>query len=979
MFLKRIELQGFKSFADKTIITFDHEVVGIVGPNGCGKSNITDAIRWALGEQSIKSLRGDKMIDVIFNGSDTRKPVNMAEVTLVFDNTNHYLHIDYDEVEITRRLHRASGEGEYFINKTPCRLKDVKDLIMDTGLGRDSLSIISQGTVANFVESKPEERRALFEEAAGVSKYKKRKNESLGKLNRTQENLDRLEDILLELERQITPLKRQAKKAQEYLEKKKELETIEISVLVDEIELYTSKIDETKKQLFEYESTQAIQETTIAMNEAKNLEIRKEISDLDKDINALQEKFILVMNEIQALEASKTEIDEKRKYALETASNEERAKELKAMLDEVSYEYHDRLNRVSELRVNLDLKEEEMNKLNDTYAQLRNEHNQQANYLNRIKSQQMSLEGQLRQPFNHQQGVRTIMNAKDNFMGVLGVVSQVLHPQDGYEQAISSAVAGAMYHIVCEDEMSARHAITYLKKNQSGRATFLPLSVLKERYLPHDQEIIASNMIGYLGVASSFVNCEETYDLLNSSLLGNVLVADNLTNANELAKALKFKFKIVTLDGEVVNRDGSMTGGKTKESFSPMALQKELNEIKKMVEKQEMLVNELDNKLHALISKREVLSADIVQFQIDLATLTPVVDAKKAKMERIKAEYEECRPSDMKEDQEEMISAEPLVAQLSAAYKRRDSITSDIKSKRERRMKAANESERNESQIRQLRRDINSLMSEAKQIEMEQVKAETNLENALNRLSSTYEMTYDFAKTMRIDTDMIEARKKVYVLRQEIAQLGNINLEAPTQYEEVSARYEFMTKQREDLISAKNKILEAIDEMDEIMAKQFKETFDAIDAQLNNEFRKLFGGGKASLKLVDPNDILNTGIDIDVQPPGKNITNLTLLSGGEKSLVAICVLFSILRACTMPLCIFDEVEAALDTANVERFAKYISQFRDGSQFIVVTHRPGTMEQCDTLYGVTMKHRGVSSMLRVQLNEAMNYASQEGAK
>lgn len=978
MFLKRIELQGFKSFADKTVIHFEHEVVGIVGPNGCGKSNINDAIRWALGEQSIKSLRGDKMVDVIFNGSDTRKPVNMAEVTLVFDNSQHYLHVDYEEVEITRRLYRVSGEGEYFINKTPCRLKDIKDMIMDTGLGRDSLSIISQGTVANFVESKPEERRALFEEAAGVSKYKKRKNESLGKLNRTQENLDRLEDILLELERQLNPLKRQAKKAQEYLIKKKELETIEISVLVDEIELNTKKIEETKKQLFEYESNQAIQETTISMNEAKNIELRKEMNQLDKEINSLQEKFMTIVNEIQSLETSKTEIDEKRKYALETANREEKAKELKVMLDEVSYEYQDRLKRVQELRVNLDLKEDQLNHLNDTYASLRNEQSQQANYLNRMQSSKMSLENQLKQPFNHQQGVRTIMNAKDSFMGILGVVSQVLHAQQGYEQAITSAIAGSMYHIVCEDEMSARHAITYLKKNQSGRATFLPLTVLKKRFLPYEQEIIASNMSGYLGVASHFIQCDEKFDLLKQSLLGNVLVVDNLANANEIAKALRFMFKIVTMDGEVVNRDGSMSGGKTKDSFSPLTLQKDLNEIIHSIEKQENIVSEMNQKIQHLLNKKEMISSEIVQIQIDLATLTPVVDAKKAKMDRLKAEYEECCPMDQVEDEIDF-SAETLVGQLSTAYKKRDEITSEIKAKRERRMKVSLEAERNESQIRQLRREVNHLMSEAKSVEMAKVKAETNLENVLARLSSTYEMTYDFAKTLRIDTDMVEARKRVYVLRQEIAQLGNINLEAPSQYEEVSTRFEFMTKQKQDLVNAKNKILEAIDEMDEIMGRQFKETFDAIDAQLNDEFRKLFGGGKAQLKLVNPADILNTGIDIDVQPPGKNITNLSLLSGGEKSLVAICVLFSILRACTMPLCIFDEVEAALDTANVERFAKYISQFREGSQFIVVTHRVGTMEQCDTLYGVTMKHKGVSSMLKVQLNEAMDYVSKEGAK
>lgn len=976
MFLKRIELQGFKSFADKTIINFNHEVVGVVGPNGCGKSNITDAIRWALGEQSIKSLRGDKMIDVIFNGSDQRKAVNLAEVTLVFDNTQHYLHVDYDEVEITRRLHRANQEGEYFINKTSCRLKDIKDLIMDTGLGRDSLSIISQGTVANFVESKPEERRALFEEAAGVSKYKKRKNESLSKLNRTQENLDRLEDIILELERQVAPLRRQAKKAEIYIEKKTQLETIEISVLVDEIDSLTQRIEEIKKQSFDLESQKAISETTISVGEAKNLELKKEMSLIDREVNQLQESFMNIMNEIAKLEASKAEIDEKRKYLLDTASKEIKAKELKEMLEEVTYEYQDRSLRANDQKVELNLKQEQLENLQNKYRSSRSSLSEKADYLGRLKNRASVLENLVREPFNHQQGVRTIMNAMDSFMGVLGVVSQIIKPNDGYEQAISSAVGGAMYHIVCEDEMSARHAITYLKKNASGRATFLPLSVLSARSIPQDHQIVATNMSGYLGVASDYVECESQYGLLVASMLGNVMVCDTLANANELAKALRFKYRIVTIDGEVVNRDGSMSGGRVKENTSPLTLQKELKDMLVQIEVQQKVVDDLQVSSEALNKQREVLSSEVVQIQIDLAQLTPVVEAKKAKMERLMAEYEEIKPAD--DHSVIKSSSDSLVVALSSAYEQRDEVTSKIKLKRERRMKAGAESERIDVQIRTIRREENSLIQEQRNLEIELAKAETNLENAMNRLSSNYEMTYEFAKEKHIDTDMEQARKVVYTLRQEIANLGNINLDAPSEYKSVSERYEFLQSQKEDLVNAKSKILEAIDEMDDVMTKQFKESFDAINIQLNEEFRKLFGGGKASLKLVDPEDILNSGVDIDVQPPGKNITNLTLLSGGEKSLVAICVLFSILRTCSMPLCIFDEVEAALDTANVERFAKYIDQFSDGSQFVIVTHRPGTMAQCQMLYGVTMKQRGVSSLLTVQLNEAMNYA-EEGVK
>lgn len=974
MFLKRIELQGFKSFADKTVISFDSDVIGIVGPNGCGKSNINDAIRWVLGEQSVKSLRGTSMSDVIFSGSDTRKAVNMAEVTLVFDNTLHFLHVDYEEVEITRRLHRATGEGEYFLNRTPCRLKDIQNLIMDTGLGRDSLSIISQGTISSFAESKPEDRRGLFEEAAGVAKYKKRKIESLGKLNRTQENLDRLEDIIMELERQVAPLKRQAKKAETYIEKKQELEAIEISVLVDEIEHLNEQIEEGKKKAFDLQSKKALHETTIAVSESKNLELKQEMSVLDREVNQLQDEFMKIMSEIQTLDARKTEIDEKRKYAMASANAEIRAKELKVMIEEAQYEFNDRSSRLNELNVDLKLNQEKAEKLSNDASQCSVMLNEQSSYLNNLINRRSVLENLVKQPYNHQQGVKAILEVKDSLNGVLGVVSQILKPHDNYENAVSNAIGGALYHIVTEDEMSARHAITYLKKNASGRATFLPITVLKPRSIYKEHEIIAQNSVGYLGTANEFVDCEDTFIVVRDSLMGNVLVCDNLINANELARTLKYNYKIVTLDGDVVHKGGSMSGGKVRDSYSPMSLQKELDQIHDKIDKQQVKVNKLRDDRSLLASRSEALQAAVMQLRIDIAQLQPVVDAKKAKVDRLKAEYEELRPGEFNDD--EAVSEDNLVAQLSSAYSKRDAITSQLKIKRDRRSKAGSEVERNDVSIRNLRRECNALLADEREYELSSVKAETMLDNALNRLSSSYEMTFEYAQTQKLDTDIEEARKRVQLLRQEISALGNVNLDAPAQYEEVSGRFEFLTKQKADLIAAKDKILEAIDEMDQVMIKQFKEMFDKINAELNDVFRTLFGGGRASLVLVDPNDILNTGIDIDVQPPGKNVQNIKLFSGGEKSLIAICVLFAILKARTMPLCIFDEVEAALDQANVERFAKYISHFRGESQFIVVTHRPGTMAQCDALYGVTMKQNGVSSLLKVQLQEAMQYVDKK---
>ena len=968
MFLKRIELQGFKSFADKTILTFDSDVIGIVGPNGCGKSNINDAIRWVLGEQSVKSLRGNSMSDVIFNGSTQRKPVQMAEVTLVFDNSRHLLNIDYEEVEVTRRIHRASGEGEYFINKTPCRLKDILNLVMDTGLGKDSLSIITQGNISAFADAKPEDRRALFEEAAGVAKYKKRKNDSLNKLNRTQENLLRLEDIIAELERQVNPLKRQAQKAAVYLEKKEKLEAIEISVICDEIETLQEKLEVAKQKAFDLDAQKAVHETTISVHDVKNEELRREMSEIDHEVNHLQNQFVNILNEINTLEARKTELDEKRKYALESAGNQEKAKELRRMLEEARYEYEDRRKRMQDMRTDLELMRKKQEQAESEIAACEEETQQASLLFHRLSNRRDILENIIKQPFTHQMGVKAVMQAQTTLHGVMGVVSQIFKPMMNYESAIGSALGGALYHIVTEDETSARHAITFLKKNQSGRATFLPMNVLKPRYIGRDHRMLCENSVGFLGSAAEFVENEPIFDPVRDALLGNVIVCDNLMNANELAKRLKYGYKIITLDGDIVHRGGSMTGGKQKDNHSPMQVQKEYNQILQQLQGQQMKVDQLQNQLTALVSHKRQLDEQIVQAQIALAKLQPIVDAKRAKYERLQIDYEQVAPKD--DTAEEALMQDDLVIRLSDAYSMKDEIEQKMKQKRERRMKAGSEAERNDAIIREKRRELNRFQNEQREVEVSIAKLETNLENALMRLSTTYEMTYEHAATLKQDLDMEAARKEVMRLRSEIAALGNVNLDAPQEYEEVNNRYTFYTAQKEELEEARRKILSAIDEMDEAMIVQFKTMFDKINQELNDVFTALFGGGRARLILVDPEDILHTGIDIDVQPPGKSVQNIRLFSGGEKSLIAICVLFSILKARTIPLCIFDEVEAALDQANVERFAKYIAQFREESQFIVVTHRPGTMAQCDALYGVTMQQNGVSQLLKVHLKDAI---------
>lgn len=974
MFLKRIELQGFKSFADKTVIQFDQDITGIVGPNGCGKSNVNDAIRWVLGEQSVKSLRsGTNMSDIIFSGSEYRKPVNMARVTLVFDNSTRVFDSDFDEIEITRQILRANNEASYFINKTPCRLKDINDLVMDTGLGKDSLSIITQGNISSFADAKPEDRRSLFEEAAGVAKYKKRKKISLSKLEQTKENLDRLQDILDELERQIGPLEKQAKKAEKYISLRDKLSKIEISVLVEDIDQYNEKINQINKELFDIQAMHTSENVELLKQETRLESIRKEMYALDKQINELQGKYTKAMEENYQLERRKIEQDEKRKYMLKVADKKARQKEIQAMLEEARFEYQDRHQRLMQTQQDLNNRRNIVNNLKTKISKARYESDQANNILTQLQNRRQVLENMMKQPFAHQQGVRSVMQAKNSLSGVYGVVSELLIAHADKALAVNAALGGSIYQIITKNEADARNAISFLKRNRSGRATFLPLSVCHPRKMNEQVITIASTSPGFLGFASECVDCKEIFDPVKERLLGNVIVVDTLQNANETAKRLRYAYKIVTLDGDIVHTGGSMTGGVTKNQSTPVTMRQELDTINSKIEGQKIKADSCLNETDILTQKLQKENDAIVTLQIELAKLENIYATKKAKYDSILAEYQELGV-DIEENAE--LAQDDLVVQMSKMHAVLDSLSLEIQSLRQSRFDKGNDAEQLENQIRLVRREMNSKQSQIHNYEMEIVKVKTQLENALNRLSTDYEMTYEYALTKKEDVEIESAKEEVIQLRQAISRLGNVNLDAPNEYKEVKERFDFMTSQKEDLEKASQQILAAIDEMDQTMISQFTDMFNKINAELDGVFKAMFGGGRASLSMVDPDDVLNTGIDIDVQPPGKMVKNIQTFSGGEKALIAISVLFAILKARTMPLCIFDEVEAALDQANVERFARYLSHYRGQSQFIAVTHRPGTMEQCDTLYGVTMQKDGVSKVLKVQLKDAVHIAKEE---
>lgn len=978
MHLKRIELHGFKSFADKSVIEFQNGITGIVGPNGCGKSNISDAVRWVLGEQSVKSLRGSNMADVIFAGSEDRKPQNVAEVTLVFDNEDRFMNFDYNEVEITRRLYRQNNEAEYLLNKEPCRLKDIVDLIMDTGLGRDSLSIISQGNISTFADSKPEERRGMFEEAAGVAKYKKRKLESIRKLERTKDNLDRVEDICLELEKQISPLKRQKEKAETYLDLKNQLQSIEVSVLVKEIEGLSSSLKDLNESLDLLDKEKVTIEGQVLLNEQQNETLKKKMFDLDQEVNGLQGQLLTAMNNVNELETQKVEIDTNRKHILENTDKEDleaRITQMKAILQDAVNEYNDRVRRYNETKEEkLDLEAAQEKNRGDMMMLRQNIENLNLQIHNN-RNRREQLVDAVENKSGYSYGVRSIMKAKDSLNGIIGVLGDLLETNPEYEAALSTALGNAVQFVVTKTDEDARNAIRFLKDNKSGRATFLPENTMQSRALREEHLVVCQSYKGYLGVMKDFVTYSEPIDHVVSNQLGHIILVDTLENASSLSRAVFARYKIVTLDGEVINVGGSLTGGSYKQQTSTFASKRELETIKEVILSQEKEISNKKTRLNELDNLAREISHNLLQKQMSFAKLEVVVTNKKSELQVAKSEYESLTHRSVELSEIESGTHDnQLINDLNDAKKRRDRLTESIQAKRELRMSFVNENDKIEASLRASRSHLREIQSDMTQKQVNKAKQETELSNYLLRLNDEYKMTYEYAKEeLATEVNMTEAKETVRLLRHKIDSLGNVNLQAIEDYEEVSIRYETLNNQRLDLITAQDSILKAIDEMDEIMVTRFSETFEKINKEFNIVFRNLFGGGRAELRYSDPENILETGIDIDVQPPGKAVQNITLFSGGEKALIAISCLFAILRVRPVPMCILDEVEAALDVANVDRFAKYLREFSNETQFIVVTHREGTMEECDLLYGATMQQKGVTKLVSVKLKDAIDLA------
>ena len=1188
MFLKRLDIVGFKSFAERIAVDFVPGVTAVVGPNGSGKSNITDAIRWVLGEQSAKSLRGSKMEDIIFSGSDSRKPLNFAEVTLTLDNEDGALPLDYNEISVARRIFR-SGESEFYINNKACRLKDIVVLFMDSGLGREAFSIISQGKVEEILNSKPEDRRTIFEEAAGVLKYKTRKKQAEGKLKDTEENLNRVNDILFELESQIEPLQIQASMAQDYLEQKEALQQFEVAVTVYEIEeLHESwkKLSETVQQQKQNESKQS------ALLQTKEVEFenkREHLAGLDEYINNLQKVLLHTSEDLEKLEGRKEVLKERKKNSSQNKEQlEKNIEELTtkvSLLQKQKQSFENQLRHLSNeagtLRNQLKEKQAQLNLLNENIEQkiddLKSEYievlNKQAasknevNFLaqqleqlqkrnvkqkdenekyiverngireklidikNKLTAIQTELENHLllyreelkslenlKETYEKQektlyqayqyvqqsksrkemleemedsfagffQGVKEVLKARGSALsGIEGAIAELISVPKEYDVAIETALGASMQHIVVQNEQHGRNAIQYLKQNRYGRATFLPLNVMKGKTLAHNQIRLIENHPAYIGVASDLISFDPKYRDVITNLLGFVVITNDLKGANELAKLLQYRCRFVTLDGDLVNAGGSMTGGALKQNTTSLLSRKtELDELKAKIADMDTKTSKLEEKVKELkvvlkdseakieqirkngetlrlkeqsmkaerretelqeknmnerlsiydlgrqefeaehgknIERKEKVEALLLQYQqkiiqldkeiqqlseqknkqtlskdallAEISELKVLVASKNEQVNHLK-ERSASVINDLTENQkkleffkedlhflnDEMSESSSGEMQLEKAAQEKAQAKKDtialIATKREERLNLQGKYDDLDLELKELKRQIKGLTGILQDEEVRLNRLDVELDNKLAHLSEEYLLSFEAAKeeyplTLPID----EAKKKVKLIKLTLDELGNVNLGAIEEYDRVSQRYEFLIEQRDDLVEGKTTLFQVIDEMDEEMKRRFQQTFEGVRFHFESVFKELFGGGRADLRLTNSDDLLNTGVDIVAQPPGKKLQNLGLLSGGERALTAIALLFSILKIRPVPFCILDEVEAALDEANVYRFSQYLKRYGKESQFIVITHRKGTMEEADVLYGVTMQESGVSKLVSVRLEDTNELVAQ----
>lgn len=979
MYLKSIKISGFKSFADKIELDIKKGITGIVGPNGSGKSNIVDAVRWVLGEQSVKNLRGNgSMSDVIFAGSKVRNALTRASVALTFDNTDHYLNSEFNEVEIKRVVYKT-GENEYYINNIKVRLKDITELFIDSGAGKEAFNIISQGSVENVVSSKPEDRRVIIEGAAGVLKYKKRKEEAVRKLEKTKDNLEKVNLVIKELETQVEPLRKQSIIAKEYLEYKTELENIEVSLIAADVNNINREYNKLKAHLEAVKQEVEGIDASTSKDNAKLEQLKLLRIKLDEEITTKNEELINLQKEISELQAKKQLVIERKKYEVDDAKLQDNiillkeeelslAKNIKTLEQEIT----NLNNEVAEKQETKDKIDEENLTITRNLYTYNNEYNVKTREILDLRNKIDILNSNILNDTKVPVAVKSILN-NPRLKGIHKTIIKLIEVEDTYVNAIETSLGSNCNVIVVDNELCVKEAINYLKNQHLGRATFFPLNIIKGRSIEIDILNKLKNTKGFIDVAANLVKYDSKYENIINNQLGNVLIVDNIDTLNIVAKQINYKYKIVSLDGEVSFAGGAITGGTSKGQGNLLNQKYELNNL---IKKEALLKEEIDmisKHQEKLKQQEEQKETTINKLQKELAELKESLNRKNISLSDLKRQHKErLEELEGTNNVKENTLDQELENILKVFYEKntqKELTLNDLSKLKKQKDELNDKIEILENSVHKISSDYNKKLNDLKNTEVTLGKLDVKLDNYLITLNETYNMTYEKAiSSVDINIDIDTSRLQVNKLKAKIKELGDVNLGSISEFERVNERYTFLKSQESDLTTSCDALLGVIKEMDEIMKERFASSFQLVNREFKEVFKTLFKGGEGHLELTNPEDLLTTGIDIIAQPPGKKLNSITLFSGGERTLTAIALLFAILNVKTVPFVILDEVEAALDEANVDVFGKYLQTKKDKSQFIIITHKKRTMEYADCLYGITMQEQGVSKLVSVRLED-----------
>lgn len=976
MYIKEIKINGFKSFASSVNLELSKNFTGIVGPNGSGKSNIVDALKWVMGEQSVKTLRGQNgMTDVIFNGSSSREAARSAKVEIVLDNTDKSLPLDFSEIEIKRVVYRT-GENEYFINKEKVRLKDITDLFIDSFSSKESLSIIPQGKISKILGGNSFEKRGIIEEAAGVVKYKKRKEETLRKLARTNENIERVNMLINELSLNIEPLKKEKEKALIYKENKEKLESIEVGVLAGDISTYNDEYTLVKNEkeklelIISEESTSDIKERTLIE------ELRVKRSKLDEEVSSMQKELLLSAEELNELNSKKELLKERTKYDKESSLvkqrlsylEEEKLKistnlsKLNLELEESTRVLNQNTNKLNDLNNDLNKEKANVSKLTGKINELTKK---KYDLVNRRDILLYNIENMTKVPYS----VKSVLN-NPSLRGIRNTIGSLIEVESTYTQAIETLLGGSTNYVVTESDISAKEAIDYLKTNNKGRVTFFPLNLIKPKYIDETSLNEVKNIKGFIGVASDLVTYDKEYVGIIKNQLGNSIVVDNIDNALIISKKINSKYRIASLDGEIVHVGGSLTGGSLNKSNSNFTDKSELDSINRNINS---LINEIssceeslkdtNNKLNDLVNMIYKTNLDVLSSTEKESNIKNSINLENESLNKITLELTSLGKDEGTNELDEILN------EYYEKEKNKKLLEQAIINKETLRKEVIEELEFKEETLKKYNSKNKENTDRLNNLNIKEAKLSVIIDNLLNRLSEEYNLTYERARNnYELNLNINEAKTLIGEIKRTLKNLGEVNLSSIEEYERVSKRYEFLSTQKEDLVTSEQNLLKIINDMDDIMIEKFATTFKKVNNEFMKVFKELFGGGSAKLELTDPTNMLETGIEIIANPPGKKPGVLSLLSGGEKTLTAISLLFAVMNLKDVPFVILDEVESALDEVNVEKFGEYINHYKGKTQLLVITHKKKTMEYVDSLYGITMEESGVSKLVSVKLEE-----------